>query len=153
MNFQIDTTRLKPGGIVSQSDCESIIGFTEVSNQKDWQFAILQLLGVVQKQLKKEHGRELTVRIVGCELHVLTDEDAALYNPKRFEAGLRLARRAHRRLMAVNVSRLSASDREMFAKNVSNQSHKLSMLRRRDTIPIPATERTTPVMTFQRKAK
>lgn len=153
MNFQIDTRNIKPGDSLSQGDCEAVIGFTADSNPLQWQFALLQLLGVVQKQLKKEHGRELTVRIVGQELHVLTDAESAGYNPKRFDAGLRLARRAHRRLMAVNVGKLSATDRELFAKNVSNQAHKLSMLRRKDDVQLPATERTTPVMTFKSKAK
>ena len=153
MIIQIDTRKIKPGDSLSQGDCETVIGFTADSNPLQWQFALLQLLGVVQKQLKKEHGRELTVRIVGQELHVLTDGEAAGYNPKRFDAGLRLARRAHRRLMAVNVSKLSAADRDLFAKNVSNQAHKLSMLRRKDDVPLTATERTTPVMTFQARAK
>ena len=153
MIFQIDTRKIKPGDSLSQGDCETVIGFTADSNPLQWQFALLQLLGVVQKQLKKEHGRELTVRIVGQELHVLTDAEAAGYNPKRFDAGLRLARRAHRRLMAVNVGKLSAADRDLFAKNVSNQAHKLSMLRRKDDVPLTATERTTPVMTFQARAK
>ena len=153
MIIQIDTRKIKPGDSLSQGDCEAVIGFTADSNPLQWQFALLQLLGVVQKQLKKEHGRELTVRIVGQELHVLTDGEAAGYNPKRFDAGLRLARRAHRRLMAVNVSKLSAADRDLFAKNVSNQAHKLSMLRRKDDVPLTATERTTPVMTFQARAK
>ena len=153
MIIQIDTRKIKPGDSLSQGDCEAVIGFTADSNPLQWQFALLQLLGVVQKQLKKEHGRELTVRIVGQELHVLTDGEAAGYNPKRFDAGLRLARRAHRRLMAVNVSNLSAADRDLFAKNVSNQAHKLSMLRRKDDVPLTATERTTPVMTFQARSK
>ena len=153
MIIQIDTRKIKPGDSLSQGDCEAVIGFTADSNPLQWQFALLQLLGVVQKQLKKEHGRELTVRIVGQELHVLTDGEAAGYNPKRFDAGLRLARRAHRRLMAVNVGKLSAADRDLFAKNVSNQAHKLSMLRRKDDVPLTATERTTPVMTFQARSK
>ena len=153
MIFQVNTKQLKPGDSIGQSDCESAIGFTEESNQKEYQFALLQLLGTVQKQLKKEHGRELTVRIVGQELHILTDQESASYNPKRFDAGLRLARRAHRRLMAVNVARLTAADREMYAKNVSSQAFKLSMLRKKEDVPLTANERTTPVMEFSRKVK
>lgn len=153
MIFQIDTTKVRLGDSITQGDCETVIGFTEASDPKAFQFALLQLLGVVQHQLKKEHRREITVRIVGSELHVLTDSESATYNPKRFDAGLRLARRAHRRLMAVNVAKLNAADRELFAKNVSNQAHKLSMLRKKEVIPIPASERTTPVMTFAQKGK
>jgi len=151
MIFQIDTTGLSPGDAITRGQCETVIGFTEDASPKDYQFALLQLLGVVQKQLKKEHGRELTVRIVGGELHVLTDQEAAAYNPKRFEAGLRLARRAHRRLMAVQVSGLTPEDKAIFAKNVGNQAYKLSMLRKRAEVPLIANERQTPVMLFGKR--
>lgn len=151
MIFQIDTTNLSPGDAITRGECETVIGYTEDQRPKEYQFALLQLLGVVQKQLKKEHGRELTVRIVGGELHVLTDQEAAAYNPRRFEAGLRLARRAHRRLMAVNVRGLTPEDKAIFAKNVSNQAHKLSMLRKKAEVPLQATERQTPVMVFGKK--
>lgn len=151
--ISIDTRMIKLGDTISQQQCENVIGYPETSNPKDWQFAMLQLLGIVQKQLRQEQGRELTVRIVGNELHILTDQEAAEYNPKRFEAGLKLARRSHRRLMAVNVGKLSAQQREMHMKNIGNQAHKLSMLRKKESIALPSTERTTPVMTFQAKAK
>ena len=151
MIFQIDTTGLGPGDAVTRGQCETVVGFTEDEYPKDYQFALLQLLGVVQKQLKKEHGRELTVRIVGGELHVLTDQEAAAYNPRRFDAGLRLARRAHRRLMAVNVGNLEPEDKTIFAKNVSNQSFKLSQLRKRAEVPLIPTERQTPKMTFKKR--
>jgi hypothetical protein len=152
MIFQIDTTKVKPGDSISLATCEQAIGH-KCDESKEWQFALLQLLGVVQKQLKKEHRRELTVRIVGNELHVLTDQESATYNPKRFDAGLRLARRAHRRLMAVNVAKLTGADRDLYAKNVSNQAHKLSMLRKKEELPINPTERTTPVMSWPEKKK
>lgn len=149
----IDTRKMKPGDTISQQQCEEVIGYPELSNEKDWAFAMLQLLGVVQKQLRQEQGRELTVRIVANELHILTDQEAAEYNPKRFDAGLRLARRAHRRLMAVNVAKLSSQEREMHAKNIGNQAHKLSMLRKKEQIALPGTERTTPVMVFAERKK
>jgi hypothetical protein len=152
MIFQIDTTKVKPGDSISLATCEQAIGH-KCDESKEWQFALLQLLGVVQKQLKKEHRRELTVRIVGNELHVLTDQESATYNPKRFDAGLKLARRAHRRLMAVNVAKLTGADRDLYAKNVSNQAHKLSMLRKKEELPINPTERTTPVMSWPEKKK
>jgi hypothetical protein len=152
MNFQIDTTKVKPGDSIPLAMCEEAIGH-KCDESKEWQFALLQLLGVVQKQLKKEHRRELTVRIVGNELHVLTDAESASYNPKRFEAGLRLARRAHRRLMAVNVGKLSGQEREMHMRNIGNQSYKLSMLRKKESIALTATERTTPVMVFAERKK
>ena len=155
MIFQVDTTKLRPGDSISGPECESVIGFTEESDTKAYGFELLKLLGVVQKQLKKEHSRELTVRIVGGrELHILTDAESAEYNPRRFAAGLRLARRAHRRLLAVNVANLNGTDRESYAKSVSNQAHQLSMLRRRGPdVPLVSAERKTPVMVFGNRKK
>lgn len=136
-----------------QQDCESVLGMTKEQNADVWQLSMLALMEVVRKQLKKQHGRDITVRIVGRELHVLTDAEAAEYNPKRFDAGLRLARRAHRRLLAVNTAKLAPDQREAHMKTIGNQAHKLSMLRRRDEVPIQATERTTPVMVFGERKK
>jgi len=152
MIFQIDTSKVRPGDSIPLAMCEEAIGY-KCDDSKEWQFALLQLLGIVQKQLKKEHRRELTVRIVGNELHVLTDQESASYNPKRFDAGLRLARRSHRRLMAVNVATLTGADRELYAKNVSNQAHKLSMLRKKEELPVNPSVRNTPVMSWPEKKK
>ncbi len=151
MLFAVDTKHIKPGDTITQGECEAVIGFQEESAQKDFQFAMLQLCGVVAKQLKDEHGRELTVRIINNTLQVLTDAESALYNPKRFDAGLRLARRAHRRLMAVNVGKLDSADRQLYAKNVSHQAFKLSMLRKRAEVELKPAERTTPVMVFNER--
>lgn len=153
MEISIDTTQLKLGGCILQQDCESVLGMTKEQNADVWQLSMLALMEVVRKQLKKQHGRDITVRIVGRELHVLTDAEAAEYNPKRFDAGLRLARRAHRRLLAVNTAKLAPDQREAHMKTIGNQAHKLSMLRRRDEVPIQATERTTPVMVFGERKK
>lgn len=153
MNLSIDISKLNLGDCILRHVCESIIGTTKEQDQDLWQLSMLQLADVVRKQLKKQHGREITVRIVGQEIHVLTDAEAAEYNPKRFDAGLRLARKAHRRLLAVNTSKLAPDQRDVHMKNIGNQAHKLSMLRRKDEVPIPATERTTPAMSFGERKK
>jgi hypothetical protein len=150
MIFQIDTTGIRPGDSISQAACEAAIG-RKCDDSKDWQFSLLKLLGIVQNQIRKEHGRELTVRIDGNSLHVLSDREASEYNPKRFLAGLKLARRAHRRLLAVNVSKLTAAEKTSHAKAVAIQAHKLSMLRGKTEIPLTGTVRTTPVMSWDKK--
>lgn len=153
MNLSVDISKLNLGDCILRHVCESIIGTTKEQDQDLWQLSMLQLADVVRKQLKKQHGRDITVRIVGCEIHVLTDAEAAEYNPMRFDAGLRLARASHRRLLAVNTSKLSPEQRERHIKNVGNQAHKLSMLRRKSEVPLPATERTTPAMVFGKRKK
>jgi len=144
MNFQIDTTGLIAGDVIDQMTCETIIGFKEVDDPKAWALQILQLSGQVGTQLKKEHGRELTIRIHDNALNILTDQQAAEYNPKRFDSGLRQARRAHRRLMAVDVSKLDATTLGYYSKNVTNQAFKLSMLRKKEAAELPVSQRQTP---------
>ena len=152
--MQINTDNLKLGDLIPQDMCENIIGdIAENMGESAFALAMLNLMGLVSKQLKKQHGRDITVRIVKNELHILTDSESAEYNPKRFDVGLRMARRAHRRLLAVNVSKLDAAERGMYAKNVSNQSFKIALLRKRETIEATPTERTTPVMTFVERKK
>ncbi len=153
MTFQVDTKKIKLGDSIPQQQCEQIVGCLEADYPQQYQFLLLQLLGVVQKQLKQQFNREVTVRIIKQELHVLTDQEAAAYNPRRFDAGLRLARRAHRRLLAVNVGKLTPVEREAHTKNVFNQSHKLAQLRKRVDTLLPAAERTTPVMQFRPRGK
>jgi hypothetical protein len=69
------------------------------------------------------------VRIVKGDLHILDDREAADYNPKRYAQGLRIARRAHRRLIAVDVSRLTPAERERHTQTVCRQASALSAIR------------------------
>lgn len=149
----MDTTGIQQGDTITQEACEQAIGFTEQSDPKSFQFSLLQLMGAVSDQLKRERGRDLTLRIIGSTIYVLTDAEAAEYNPKRFEAGLRLARRAHRRLMAVNTASLNAEQRESHMKAVMAQAHKLSMLRKREELPLESKKATTPKMVFSSRMK
>lgn len=149
----IDVSSLEHGDALTQEQCEDAIGYSESSDPKAFQFSLLQLMGVIQKALRQDRGREYTLRIVGSEIRILTDAEAAEYNPKRFEAGLRLARRAHRRLMAVNTASLNAEQRESHMKAVMAQAHKLSMLRKREELPLESKKATTPKMVFSSRMK
>jgi hypothetical protein len=91
--------------------------------------------------LKRIHGRELTVRIVKGDLLILDDREAADYNPKRYAQGLRIARRAHRRLMAVDVSKLTPQEREQHTRAVCRQASALSSLRAKPAEVVVATDR------------
>lgn len=146
MKFHFSIDGLNPGDEITKSTCEQVIGFTEESDPKAFQLEILQLSQEVSKRLHKSHGRLLTVRISNSSLYILTDEEASNYNPKRFEAGLKLARRSHRRLMAVNVGSLDAQSKDRHMKNVAVQAFKLSMLRKQQPAPEIATTRTVPVV-------
>lgn len=146
MEYVVDTTGIGPGDVVDEATCQSVVGITEADNPKLWQLGLLQLSQIVANQLRKEHGRELTVRIKENGIHVLTDQEAAEYNPRRFDSGLKIARRSHRRLMSVDVSKLTQEARTTHARELTIQAFKLSLLRKRETIALPVSKRTTPVV-------
>ena len=138
---------LKLGDEITEAACTAILGFTRDQRPEDFALGLLRIKHDVEKALKARHGREITVRIVKDTVRVLDDREAAEYNPKRFADGLRIARRAHRRLMAVDVSKLTPTEREEYGKAVTKQAAKLSMIRKPqpEAEPVPA-ETTLPRM-------
>lgn len=141
----LDFSTVEIGGEVSQDVCEEHIGLTYRDDPTGYCLALLKLMGEVRKYLKEKHGREITVRAVKLQLLILTDAEASHYNPKRFADGLRLIRRAHRRMLAVDVSKLTPEERAQYGRNVETQSARLAMLRkRREPAAAEAVQRATP---------
>ena len=120
---------IQPGDIITRQQVEQAEGRSERKDPIGFQLVMLRVREELIKHLKGIHGRELTVRILADGLHVLDDATAAQYNPKRFRDGMRLMRKAHRRLMAVDQSRLTPQQREDLTTTICKQAHQLSMLR------------------------
>lgn len=144
--FLIDTNGLGPGDSIDEAACKQVIGISESEDLKGWQLGLLALSTQVALQLKKQHGRELTVRIKDNSLLILTDQQASEYNPRRFDAGLKLARRSHRRLMAVDRSGLTSEQKQLHDNNTRIQAFKLTMLRKRESSELVPVQRASPVV-------
>jgi hypothetical protein len=121
--------KLQPGQSITQAEIEAATGQHESTDPQAFALLLLRLRGDLITHLKRIHGRELTVRIIKGDLLILDDRQAADYNPKRYAQGLRIARRAHRRLMAVDVSKLTPEEREAHTKVVCKQASALSAIR------------------------
>ena len=126
MQFSDD---LKPGDIISRAAVETGYSANERRDPVGFQLVMLRAMQDLQKHLRKIHQRELSIRIQAEGLVILTDVEAADYNPKRFRDGMRLMRRAHRRLMAVDASKLPPAQREAITATICKQAQQLSMLR------------------------
>ena len=126
MQFSDD---LKPGDIISRAAVETGYSANERRDPVGFQLVMLRAMQDLQKHLRKLHQRELSIRIQAEGLVILTDVEAADYNPKRFRDGMRLMRRAHRRLMAVDASKLPPAQREAITATICKQAQQLSMLR------------------------
>jgi predicted negative regulator of RcsB-dependent stress response len=133
--------KLQPGQSITQAEIEAATGQLETTDPQAFALLLLRLRGDLISHLKRIHGRELTVRIIKGDLLILDDRQAAAYNPKRYTQGLRIARRAHRRLMAVDVSKLTPQEREQHTQTVCRQASALSSLRARPEIPVAASTR------------
>ena len=144
--------KLQPGQSITQAEIESATGQMESTDPQAFALLLLRVRGDLITHLKRQHGRELTVRIVKGDLHILDDREAADYNPKRYAQGLRIARRAHRRLMAVDVSKLTPQEREQHTRTVCRQASALSSLRAKPQEAVVATDRpVTPKIMAGRK--
>lgn len=121
--------KLQPGQSITQTEIEAATGQLETTDPQAFALLLLRLRGDLITHLKRIHGRELTVRIVKGDLLILDDRQAAAYNPKRYTQGLRIARRAHRRLMAVDVSKLTPQERDQHTQTVCRQASALSAIR------------------------
>jgi hypothetical protein len=126
MQFSDD---LKPGDIISRAAVETGYSANERRDPVGFQLVMLRAMQDLQKHLRRLHQRELSIRIQAEGLVILTDVEAADYNPKRFRDGMRLMRRAHRRLMAVDASKLPPAQREAITATICKQAQQLSMLR------------------------
>jgi len=121
--------KLQPGQLITQAEIESATGQQEAKDPQAFALLLLRVRADLIAHLKRIYGRELTVRIVKGDLLILNDREAADYNPKRYSQGLRIARRAHRRLMAVDVTKLTPQERELHTKVVCKQASALSAIR------------------------
>ena len=94
MQFSDD---LKPGDVISRATVETAYNANERRDPVGFQLVMLRAMEDLRKHLRRLHQRELSIRIQADGLVILTDVEAADYNPKRFRDGMRLMRRAHRR--------------------------------------------------------
>jgi hypothetical protein len=134
------------GGGISVVECQQLIGFSENEKPKEYGLAMLQIMAGVTKAMREKYQRRVTVRIVKGGIQILTDSEAAVYNATRFDQGLKIARRSHRRSLAVDVAGLSQAEKDAHQKNLAIQGAKLSMLRTKIDVELPATTRSTPRM-------
>jgi hypothetical protein len=124
---QID--KLTLGSELSTTTCEQLLECTR--HAPEYQLKLLRLKHEVEQAMKLRYGRTITVRVQQQALQVLTDREAAAYNPKRFADGLRIARAAHRRLLAVDRTKLTPTERQEVEASVVRQAQMLSLMRQR----------------------
>lgn len=110
--YPLDFDSIKKGDAFTPPQLEVIT--QKESGTRDYDFAVMGLRDQIMKELESRN-RPATVALVRGNLKVLTDEEAAEYNPSQFNAGLQRMRRAHRRcLTTVDMTNLPETQRAKF---------------------------------------
>ena len=139
-----DFSQLQLGDEISRAECEKMIETTEDRNPKQYKLGLLAILTEVRRAMRLKFGRRITVRCLQGGISVLTDSEAAEYNPKRFEQAVAICRRAHRQLCDVDVRKLTDAEKVAFGRAYTSQAARVAMLRVRIDTELPAVERSTP---------
>ena len=143
--MDLNGLELTLGTRIEVLECELLLNMERGQDVERFAVAMLGLMDAVRKELKRRHNRDITVRVVKHGIEILNDREAAEYNPKRYRDGLKIARRAHRRLLSVNVAALTPKERVEHDKTIGRQAQQLSMLRRvTDDLPVQPVERDRP---------
>lgn len=129
MSMESVFSKIQLGDELTEAQCIELIGPERCEDSERYALYLLALKHQLEKHLRQRFRRIITVRATQHGLQILNDQQAAAYNPKRFADGLKIARRAHRRLLGVDPGKLTPEQREDFGRAVTQQAAKLSMIR------------------------
>ena len=147
---EIDLEKIESGMVIERSTCEELIGIRRSDDAYRYQFELLKLAKHLQRELWNA-GKQLTVTTCDAEIQILSHADSSEYNSNRFELALKSARAANRRLMAVDVGKLSGEHRKDHESSMIRQSRIISMLRTvPKTVEVSANVDNRPKFVFKR---
>lgn len=138
--FPYDFDSLNKGSIIEAKELTEI--FELKPSEKAYSFALMGLANQIEKYFKQASNQTVTVRRLGDDLHICTDEVASEVNQKRFNRDLRALLRDHDRLMGVDMTQLSHDRLRGHQRAIVNQSRVIqavngSMKRRSITAVAP----------------
>lgn len=137
----IDFDALRKGDVITVEQLERITGYQYGTRKFD--LAVLALREQITRELH-DRNYPITVASENGSLKILTDEEAAAYNPQMFRHGFRKLLRAHRRLMNVDATQLNSEQREALERNIVVQGKMISAARSSRQIALQSHKRATP---------
>lgn len=148
MKFELTSDFLRnltPGSLLTLTECEQITGVRRAENPMDYALAAMVLSKQIEKYLH-QHKKNWTVRVLQCEVHILSHRLAALYNERAFRNGRRKLHRANKRLRGVNAAELTNEERNQLDRSLVRQANILGAIRSQEHVPLMPTVRTVPSM-------
>lgn len=113
--WPFDTSTLEKGSEITREMIEKITPHPAGSD--GYRLALLGLKGLLAKRLEDRLG-VITIRQSGHGLRILTDEEAAVFNPACVHSYADRAATAFDRLLAVDVNKLSDGVRDLYDREV-----------------------------------
>jgi hypothetical protein len=122
MDFDI----LKKGDVISVADVEQMTG--KQSGTKEYAFAALNIVKRMRDYLFDKE-KYWTIAMRKDAICILSDVEAAIYNPHEYETSRNRIKRLHVQTLAVDSAQLSDEQRETHYRRVQVQAFELSAMR------------------------
>lgn len=132
--FPVDYDTLAKGDLIAAERCEQILNLTRLDER--YQLKLLRLKETICDAMEKR-GVPITIRIEKAGLAVLTDAQAAEYNPQQFELGIRKAATAHRRTLLVDNNNLTIEEQQKLNRRSEIQGRMLQAVQQSRKLPEP----------------
>ena len=144
--FPLDVRQLHKGQVIEVLEIERITGTPR--RHAEYPLKVLWLRTKIEKELRKL-GQTLTMRIHKGALVICDDSDAAKYNRRQGRLKIRAYRRAHKRNVAVDMSKLTADERRDHERTLVIQGTLLGAIHsaKRQLAGPTAQPRRTPALT------
>lgn len=137
-------SHLEPGDVLTQQECEEIVGVKRAKNHEGYQFKLMALQQAIHRDLWR-NGNRHTVVIHDYGIAVLDAPEASQYNAKTFEAGICKAKRANMRMQGVDVRKLNGVQKRTHERVLAVQGAILSAVARtRRALSVTPVKRNTP---------
>ena len=125
--YPLNMADVQKGTVIPVHIIQEITG--ETPGTDAYKLRQLALKGYLERQLQEE-GRPATIRCVGCELEVLNDSAAAIYNAKQYQNKKAGMVRAHWRNTQVELHELEAKEAKDHLRRLQVQSFELAAMRK-----------------------
>jgi hypothetical protein len=123
--FPLDFDSLKKGDVITADTITAYCGYKP--DDTKFGFGALSLKSLIEKRLA-DRGYPVTTSMRGSDLHILHDSEALFYNINERDAGERKVVRSHRRMLSVDRSQLTDSERTICDRQIQIGGWKVSAL-------------------------